>query len=737
MIKQKNSQRTKFLSFLICLSVLFSVTSFSVFAEGIEENHNTSKIQLGADTVLNDGDVTVNVDFSQDRSRNYTLKETAINNSDKEKVCNQTFVFLDSTGKVVSQKRISIVVPAKKEVVAKHTSMVDLKTKYEAVTYYVSYGIGDTASEEVTLSDAELFELNNKNVPYYIKDYSVNVTIMETNKISVSETVLVHYNEESKGLSKVFVTGKNKKNGDFPDIGKLSMLSVSRDNEPANYSLRKKKGTYSYNTGLTSSMLGPHTYKFVYEQSYGNDKNNGFDKIFFSLNNGTWNVPISKMSFTVRFPKDYKASSNQMLFLNGVAQDGTGKVSYKQKGNIITGEVHRLNGTDTITFSANVEDGYFIAADNDSLLSTPMLFGILMIVLFIAFLMFSDRGEEQFNDELVTNFEIPSDLYAFEVDYIHTHSITNGLSVLLLQLVNEGYIHIEPSPVSKTDCLITKLKDYDGNNEVIKTMFEIIFGEETETDIEEFKEAYKTTENNRINAQVKSEPIFDGVFAKVYQKKNFIIRCIALFVWFMLALIPFIAEYCGIIGGLALIIMAVLLTPIHCYILDSTTAKRPIRIFLSGIVSVVSTALASLVSAMSANMSNLYVLAPQIAIMLLFYAMLAIAAWKDKQKVERTEKGREMEREVLGFERCLSLITESQADIISKDIPDYSCRVLPYTYVLFNTDTERERFVNKFKNVEFKSDSWSDFSSLKEFYEFIDGIVKETASFISIVNKPQ
>lgn len=725
--------KRKIIAFILCLS--FFLVVCSTFSSA--ENKKTSSYKIGESCVISEEGFSISADFKKDNNNRYRFEETAENLSEYKKTCEQTIIFLNENGTPVSSKRISVTVPAKEKTCVSYPTVIDTQIKYEAVSYYITYKIQEIAETTVpTVTENEI-----STVPYYIKEYNISANISETNKLTLTEKITVQYNDTRADIPKIFIDGKKVKESMWPPennidikqlpyLGQFNLISASIDGKEQSYTLRKKKGIWTYKTGIIQDKLGEHTYQYVSEQVYGADSYIGLDNVSFILNSGLLDAPIEKFSFSIHFPKGTAEEIGGTIYVNQLPVNDTANLVYDKE--TVTGELHNIKGSDIISFSAELEDGYFVFAENNRTLSFPLLIGCTIILMFIGLIFIRNRKK---NDIAVpeSTSDTPAGYYAYEAEYINSRSFIKGLAILPLQLVNKGYVHIEPSPVSNDDCLITKINTFDGVNSVVSAMTDTLFGKEKETDIEEFKRGYTPKKHRDIKSLIKNSQNLRNIFAKFYKKKDIVIKSIELLVLFAISLLPLMKSVNGLGKSMVFVLIAVLLTPIHCYILYSDADKtlKVISAFATGSLTAVISAFTVLIGT---NVSNLYVIAPQIAVLIIFYIMLIFAVIKLHEQAEYTEHGVVAKQDIQSFAQFAENITEAQAIALSLDSPEYFFEAFPYVYTLCDENTVN-RFVSAFKETKIYSDKWSDFTSAEEYFDFINTMVKKIFSVIAVADR--
>ena len=108
------------------------------------------------------------------------------------------------------------------------------------------------------------------------------------------------------------------------------------------------------------------------------------------------------------------------------------------------------------------------------------LFSELLVIIFtiLAYHLWYKYGKEKYSPPVIT-FYPPKDLNCLQVSLIFKGSSIYGCEIasLIFYLAVKGYIKFKVNNISitKADCIIYKLKDYDGTNRFEKTLMNAIF----------------------------------------------------------------------------------------------------------------------------------------------------------------------------------------------------------------------------------------------------------------------
>ena len=204
------------------------------------------------------------------------------------------------------------------------------------------------------------------------------------------------------------------------------------------------------------------------------------DELYFNLIGEQWDTSISNVSFSITMPKSFDKSL--LGFSSGnVGSTNSSNVIYSVNGNIITGNIiNTLNAGQALTVRLTLPEGYFVGAS-----SNIDIFSIFVIILCAIFVLIADRLWAKYGkDEQVVEtveFYPPEGYNSAEVGFLYNGSAdTKGIISLLIYLANQGYLKIEETEErgifkKSKGFRITKIKEYDGNNECERLFFNGLF----------------------------------------------------------------------------------------------------------------------------------------------------------------------------------------------------------------------------------------------------------------------
>lgn len=605
---------------------------------------------------------------------------------------------------------------------------------------------------------------------YTITDYDINMEVNEDNTFDITETITVYFNTSSHGIYREIplkntitrTDGTTSKN-----TAKVSNVEVSET-----YSTSKTSSYYSIKIGSSSQTItGNHTYVISYTYDIGEDPLDDADELYFNLIGDEWDTSINSVTFTITMPKEFDSSS--LGFSSGATgSTDSSNVTYIVNGNVISGSTtSTLNSGEALTVRLTLPEGYFVV---EEFLSTEtyaiIVMGVCIIFVLIAFLIWKKYGKD---DEVVetVQFYPPEGYNPAELSYMYKgESTTEGALSLLIYLADKGYIKIEEkneSNLFSTDkgFVITKLKEYDGEDANVKLFFNGLFRHKKTNYnkvMKEMKSAKKNGEKisyaeatirvngNRGNwkTQVTNEDLYDSfystlnsvksniehklkneIFEKLTSRNNMILTImITIILW--LVTFKLTADMLSDIAG-GVIVTTIYMFIFVPFIIAIINAKKG---NIKGII-IFAIILLMAFSELSIDYSETIVEQDTIEIVMCIIGIISIIILGIFMRImpKRTKFGNEMLGKIRGFKRFLEVSEKEQLELLVRENPEYFYNILPYTYALGVSDT----WMKQFETISIKEPDWysgtADFS-MHEFNRSMTRIM--TSANRSMTSRP-
>lgn len=320
------------------------------------------------------------------------------------------------------------------------------------------------------LTSINVFAYGNEIEAFYYDSINVDIEIKEKGVLEVTETRNTVFNQSRRGiyfnLSENFIlnfSGEEiKRKFNIYDVNVLSGHSykVTR-NSSGTINIRLGNPNYYANTNESYVI----NYKIL-------TKDLGLDSeiLYYNLL-GRESTITKKLTFKITSYKDTDFS--KLKFYKGNNNIEFKNVKTTITSNSIEGEVlEEFSQYEPFTTIITFDKGYYGYPSLKSISGSMIFIIIAGFVLAILFLVHNTKGKDEEIIEQIT-MKIPEGLNSADIAYLYENNTSQrAVMSLLFQLANEKYIKIE---AEKKKFLITKLKEYDGNDQAKDKVMKMIF----------------------------------------------------------------------------------------------------------------------------------------------------------------------------------------------------------------------------------------------------------------------
>ncbi len=597
---------------------------------------------------------------------------------------------------------------------------------------------------------------------YVINSYDINMVVNENNTFDITETITAYFNVPKHGIFRKIPLKNSITRLDGTksnNIAKISNISVNEE-----YTTSNENGYKVIKIGNSNKTLtGSHTYKIKYTYNIGKDPLKNADELYYNLIGDQWDTTIKNVSFTIKMPKTFDKST--LGFSSGnVGSTDSSNVIYNVNGNIITGNtLNDLTQGQALTVRLTLPDNYFVGESSNIDGYSVAVIVICLICVLIADRLWAKYGKD---DEVIETVEFypPEGFNSAEVGFLYKGSTdTESVISLLVYLANKGYLKIEETQSKGMfkefkGFKITKIKEYDGNNEYEKLFFNGLFKEaKNSIDMDKAREIMKEAKNNgekislqeaiemsidnsNMKTSVTESDLYDNFYItlnKIKQKINtkenrnkifessasgkgkwLIIMIIAIFI--LITTKP-VLEY-----GESEILLFALLFPVIGFsmIIASILGKVPklFGLIWGGMFGGMPWALMVLPTL---TQNTMYLI-------MYIIGIISIAAITVFAKImpKRTPYGNEILGKLRGFKRFLETAEKPQLEALVNENPEYFYNILPYTYALGVSKV----WMDQFETIAIQAPDWySGYSafSVHEFNSFMNSTMRSAQSAMS------
>lgn len=298
-------------------------------------------------------------------------------------------------------------------------------------------------------------------------------------------------------------------------------------------------------------------------------------------------------------------------------------------------------------------------------------------------------------------FYPPEGYNSAEVAFLYKGSVDNKAVVsLLIYLASKGYLKIEEIKqgdnlsATSNEYIITKLKEYDGNNDAEKIFFYTLFMFKNSVKLSDLSKRFYITVD-KIKEHYNKKQNMD----KIFDKKSIIVKNL---------IIPMILVIFILISGKPIFDTYdtnTAITTIMFQIIGSTILIK--ELFQSK--AKISKVFPVVLGALFVGIPLLFMVLPTIftnPIYLVTYIIgiicIIILFMLRKIILKRTSFGLEMFGKIKGFKRFLETAEKEQIEELVEKNPSYFYDVLPYTYSL----DVSEKWVEQFGGIGIQPPSW-------------------------------
>lgn len=533
--------------------------------------------------------------------------------------------------------------------------------------------------------------------PYEITHYSVHIDVNEDNSMDITEKISVNFNEPRHGIfRKLPIRNKITRLDGTKSRNHAKISNVSVDQ---NFSTSTDDGYYVIKIGSAATTLtGPQEYTIKYRYDIGRDPSKDYDELYYNLIGSEWDTSIDFVEFSINMPKEFEEEylGFSVGYFGSTASED---VRYTVNGTTIEG--YYLNGLDPyegITVRLQLPEGYFTTDSSFTLIRMLMLI-IPAICLFISFFLWLKYGKDDRPIETV-EFYPPEGFNSLEVGFLYKgRAEKEDVVSLLVYLAGKGYLslsEIEEKAIfgSKKTFQITKLKDYDGNNEYERIFLTELFSTKTTvTEADLNLKFYRTVD--RILAKINTHKNKVMINHSVILQQFFVVLGI-LSSLMVTVTIPTL-EIASIGEVFVSLMIMLFYVPFYAVLLIKGI-PTVFRIFWGGFTFLHSLAFFSSLPILEAMLLDPFYFVSVLFGMGCIAGMIVFC----KLMPKRTPYGTQILGRVLGFKRFLLTAEKNRLEALVMDNPTYFYDILPYTYVLGVSN----KWIAKFESIAIEEPDW-------------------------------
>lgn len=550
----------------------------------------------------------------------------------------------------------------------------------------------------IIFSFIALFVLSNSlkadSYTYKITSYDVNIVVNENNVLNITEKINANFLIAQHGIYRK-----------IPIINNVQRLDGSSSTVKANISNIKVSDQYTksregnYETikigSPNNTITGSKEYTISYSYDLGKDKLKDADELYYNIIGDQWDTSISNVSFSITMPKSFDKSKLGFA-MGSYGSTSSDNLQYSVDGNVISGKYDGiLDPFEALTVRLELPEGYFVGAGSNYDYLNFLIIAVCGILTIISYMIWIKYGRD---DKVIETVEFypPEGYNSAEIGMLYKGSADSKDAVsLLIYLANKGYLKIEETNekvliFDQKSYKITKLKEYDGNNEAESTFFNGLFKLKNEVTLDELNNTFYVTIDNvldKINNKKAEDLIIDEKTSKLQK-----VILLMIILCYMLVTIRPIFDSGLVVNtlffGWVIPIISVFIIGVLSKGVNRFKIIMPLG-FLSfgGVCSILTTLIG--------DSSYLITFIIGIVCMLL---MLVAYVFETK----RTNFGTQILGKLKGFRRFLNFAEKPKLEELVNQDPSYFYNILPFAYVLGVSD----KWIKNFETIAYQPPTW-------------------------------
>lgn len=516
---------------------------------------------------------------------------------------------------------------------------------------------------------------------YYIDTYHVDIEVGEDNTFHITETLTYNFVQAHHGMTRVIPLWHTRNREDGSESKIYAKVSNVKCSDPIASTERDSKN-YTIQVGSADTYVhGEKTYTLSYDYAMGKDPLRKADELYFNIVGTEWECPIANISWEIHMPKAFDATSLGYSVGNYAASGyDTDMLQSTVTDQTITGSyAGNLNAYEGITVRCTLPEGYFIYKIN------YMPYVLVALVVLLCAILFWFTGKE---DKVipVISFEPPEGYNPLDVAFVEKEAVSNtDMAALLIYLANKGYLRIEQTK-GKDQFSMTKIKDYDGDNNIEALYMEGLFkrGNTAST-----KSLAKGSFYEDVAKCVTKEN------KKMKEKKFFFPTAMPKFLYFIGACVV-----AGVYGILARSMPMTIAFAALCFVLGGLLSPV-VKEGLSNLDHKITPVVCVIIFVIAAVIFNAFAPKTWIAFVVCGIADTILALFMFFGS-KRTKAGNQVYGQILGFKEFIKKAELDRLKMLVEENPSYYYDIMPYAYVLGLSD----QWIENFESMHMPEPDW-------------------------------
>lgn len=547
------------------------------------------------------------------------------------------------------------------------------------MTFFLLLAVSFLPMQTVWAEDGEAETLLDDD--YYIDTYHVDIEVGEDNTFHITETLTYNFVQDHHGMTRVIPLWHTRNREDGSESKIYAKVSNVKCSDPIASTERDSKN-YTIQVGSADAYVhGEKTYTLSYDYAMGKDPLRNADELYFNIVGTEWECPIANISWEIHMPKTFDATSLGYSVGNYAASGyDTDMLQSTVTDQTITGSyAGNLNAYEGITVRCTLPEGYFIYKIN------YMPYVLVALVVLLCGILFWFTGKE---DKVipVISFEPPEGYNPLDVAFVEKEAVSNtDMAALLIYLANKGYLRIEQTK-GKDQFSMTKIKDYDGDNNIEALYMEGLFkrGNTAST-----KSLAKGSFYENVAKCVTKEN------KKMKEKKFFFPTAMPKFLYFIGACVV-----AGVYGILARSMPMTIAFAALCFVLGGLLSPV-VKEGLSNLDHKITPVVCVIIFVIAAVIFNAFAPKTWIAFVVCGIADTILALFMFFGS-KRTKAGNQVYGQILGFKEFIKKAELDRLKMLVEENPSYYYDIMPYAYVLGLSD----QWIENFESMHMPEPDW-------------------------------
>ena len=522
-----------------------------------------------------------------------------------------------------------------------------------------------------------------------ITKYNIDIIVNEDNTLNIEEEITAKFNTYKHGIYRYIpLSGQVIRLDGTSKNYKTKIKQISVDEEYETYTENGNKVIQIGDPNTT--IIGEKTYKISYLYDIGRDTNKGFDEVYFNVIGNGWNTTLSNVEFTITMPKDYVYDEKNFGLSTGTyGTEGTTNAIVEEGENKVTVRLtETLQPTEGVTVRLTLPDNYFV---RPYFTTTSIVIPMVSITLaIIGYVLWKKYGDDKEVVEPV-EFYSPDGYNSAELGYIYKNLVDNkDIVSLLIYLANKGYLTIEEK--GKANFILTKVKDYDGINEIERIFLDGLFEKKISVEKKDLENSfYKTINSISLHLPKVKEKVYEKSWkVRLIIGTLIFINCILSLGYFLLK-----EEMAYFTTSIFVIIFIIVISTILS--LSVTKAKKGYKklVFITSLILLVPTIVSIFLFFIVTEPKYLLVFTvSNLATLILINSFIYAS--------KRTAYGDELIGRIRGFRNFLEVAEKEKLEMLVEEDPTYFYNILPFTYIFGLSD----KWIKKFEGIALEQPEW-------------------------------